>query len=840
MLVRTAMMQNNRKRTSSGTKHNNGRGRLSRAALQRIFMIMMGIVFCMYFLITIYLIQHQESNTTAFETEGGKQGPVTITYNKNKILREHIANVKARKSHTNNDDNEKAVLKNRQRQNSSISNANNKIHHRKEPTSSKFDLEEVEIHGMKHPKTINRGKESATTHSSSKTLKAYLEPVYLQDWEIKPLPVRNVTEDLLTVIEYSKVNSCQRLPELLPVDNYPDGDSFLPWIHDVFPTDDGRFIQFVAQNKRRCQSGTTPDQLDILEKMQPQLSLLQHVPIKRIKMKKENVQQQSEDEEIRYKLTSHKEADPDGIETRFICKFSDNQETLSHFNFNYDYVAKRKRNKHLFTKDGHKDNKSIHTSQLIFMCPVPTNLIEIVRDGTSVIDDYATVFVSLIPIRTPPRYGNPDQFLPPQYQIEGNNPQIHFNASVEWGDAHILPRIKDSGRWENIPVCLPTWKAYPAITSPPLLKEEMFEQPEDVVGVSSFLNSTINTKKHRVVATTWASSSYSTRGDRFAIDDGARRLDEWIRFHLMVGIDHIFIFDNSQGENSLIDVTTQFPNKVTRIRWPASVCNNNRSFHDNPGERSSQYAAESSGRLRFGPHTDWMANFDVDEYITPVGEFSLKAFLTNLDNHNTKIVSFGSWRAWPRRDLIEDPIPIQNKTICDQPHPCFELKVPNNYSILQTYNCDRQLVKTEKMPAEKQIYRTDYVLQHFVHFSTVTTYTMMNMKETIAAGMNFWKVAPDPLSRFADEQIEVTMLHAKAMATQDTAGWQKRCKGELKGECRIGVPHPDLNASSTVIKDNLGWLYNCYVNPKIEDYLIPLLNEEMKKSKIVNFTRSYR
>ena len=139
------------------------------------------------------------------------------------------------------------------------------------------------------------------------------------------------------------------------------------------------------------------------------------------------------------------------------------------------------------------------------------------------------------------------------------------------------------------------------------------------------------------------------------------------------------------------------------------------------------------------------------------------------------------------------------------------------------------------MPAEKQIYRTDYVLQHFIHFSAVTLYTMMNITETIAAAMH-GGVAPDPLSRFADERNEVTMLHAKAIATQDTAGWEKRCTGEMKrGTCRIGVPYPDLNTSSTVTKDSQGWMYNCYVNPKIENYWVPLLDKELRKSRIIDF-----
>lgn len=594
------------------------------------------------------------------------------------------------------------------------------------------------------------------------------------------------------------------------------------WIHDVFPTDNGKFIQFVAQNKRRCQTGTTPDQVDMLEKMQPQIALFQHVPIQRMRNSSH-----TEQEETRYKLTSHENADPDGIETRFICRFSTGQETLSQFNLNYDYVATRKHSTHLFTKKGHKDNKSIHTSQLIFLCPVPEDIIDIVREGSSVVDDHATLFITLVPIRTPPRYGAPNSFLPPKYQ-QGKT--YDFSVEEEWGESHILPRVEHSGRWENIPICLPTWKAFPSVAAPPP-KDETERFATDIIQ-----HPTINTKKNRVVACTWASTSYATRGDRYAVDDGARRLDEWIRFHLLTGLDHIIVYDNSHGNSSLELVTSQFPNQVTRIRWPATICNNNRTFHDSPGERSSQYAAESSCRLRFGPHTDWMANIDVDEYITPVGSYdSIKSFLKELDENRTKVIAFGSWRAWPRRDLIEPPVPIHNVTICDQPHPCFQLQVPTNRSILQTYNCDRQLLKKETMPAEKQIYRTDYVLQHFIHFTTVTLYTMMTKEETGQAGMKWGSASPDPLLRFANEQTEVTMLHTKAMATQDTAGWEKRCKGEMKGTCRIGVPYPDLNTSSTVTKDLEGWLYNCYVNPKIESYWVPRLHEQLKASTISDF-----
>jgi len=95
---------------------------------------------------------------------------------------------------------------------------------------------------------------------------------------------------------------------------------------------------------------------------------------------------------------------------------------------------------------------------------------------------------------------------------------------------------------------------------------------------------------------------------------------------LEAGFDHMFIFDNT-GANATIfrlknevdpdfgndttkednfrirddlsSVTDLFPaSKVTRVEWPATICNNNRPAHDDPGERSSQYAAEAACRMR--------------------------------------------------------------------------------------------------------------------------------------------------------------------------------------------------------------------------------------------------
>jgi hypothetical protein len=422
---------------------------------------------------------------------------------------------------------------------------------------------------------------NSRTVPHDQVLTAYLEPIDRSAWNVKPLPVRTVKADDLTEQRFPKLNSCYKLPEQWPVDDYPHDDPFLPWIHDVFPTEDGKFIQFVAQNLQRCHTGTTDEEEAILEHTAPQVALFQHVALKKL----------NDDAVIpRYRLSSHEDAEPESVSTRFICRFRPSGDiTFSEFNTDYEWVARRKGQNSMFQRDG-RNNKKVHTSQLLFRCPVPDHLVDIVRSGSSVVDDWATIFVDLIPVRTPPRYGPPDEFLTPKYaESMGGKLRQTFNPQVEWGEDHVLPELENSGRWANIPVCKPSLMTY---------------EPQTLKGPDT------NEKvKHNLVSCLWASTGYATRGNRYAVNDGQRRMLEWITFNKLLGFDHFYIFDNSgafTNQSSLQPFAHIFQGDVTVINWPSRVCNNNPNNVDSVGERSSQYAAESSCRLRFGPHTNWI------------------------------------------------------------------------------------------------------------------------------------------------------------------------------------------------------------------------------------------
>jgi hypothetical protein len=94
---------------------------------------------------------------------------------------------------------------------------------------------------------------------------------------------------------------------------------------------------------------------------------------------------------------------------------------------------------------------------------------------------------------------------------------------------------------------------------------------------------------------------------------------------------------------------------------------------------------------------------------------------------------------------------------CGRNQDCFQLQIPLNYTMLQAYNCDRQKPgeKNSQMPAEKQIYRPEYVKHHFIHYSTVTELSDMNKQDVEKRGYKWKEKAfPDQLSRFGDETNE--------------------------------------------------------------------------------------
>ena len=486
-----------------------------------------------------------------------------------------------------------------------------------------------------------------------------------------PLPMRNVHSHNLTRLmfprmSYSSTDTistiCNNIPSLLPIDDFGSTilDPYLPWIHDLFISHDSTVVNVIAQNRRRCHKGKFHN--DDLKYWEGQVSLFQPIAIKRVDTAANYTNanyNHDRDGSVQYRLSNHKEADSDGIETRFLCRFKSLDltqqtvtyagETLSTYPFNYEFVNWRK-TKHTMVEDG-KEQSFFWLSPLMFNCPIPTHLQSTMSASTFLLD--------IIPFRTPTRRNDRDGF----FFHDGHGGPMTFDADKMWGKNHIFPKAEDSGRWENLPVCG--------------LKKPLAKPPTKALEVENKNSNMTPRKPHRLVACTWTSALHQRRGNERRISDGKARLREWIAFNLLVGFDHVYIFDNtganatifrlknevdpdfgndtSKGDqhrihDDLSSVTDLFPSsQVTRIDWPATICNNNRPAHNDPGERSSQYAAEAACRTRYGPYTDWMASMDPDEYFVPMGNYtSWKEILDKVDRvEQRKILKFRSTRARP-------------------------------------------------------------------------------------------------------------------------------------------------------------------------------------------------
>ena len=500
----------------------------------------------------------------------------------------------------------------------------------------------------------------------------------------------------------------------------------------------------------------------------------------------------------RYVLAeSLNDADEDAKLTRFICRFHTvvleeerNSklrqvilgETLSNYPYNPEHANYLKRgSKPMLTSLEQGHDEQIWNSVYTIRCPVPdlrdgpTNLTSIIASGKSISqpNGVPSIYVDLVPIRTPVRRNEEGFGMPGVSKSSDRSPM--FDPKVEWGADHILPRVEASGRWSNFPICMPPTLEETLLEEVAAAKQSRLEYKEASTPATE--------KKHFLVGCVWASHSFSTRGQSTPTDSSTNaRLKEFLAYHtLIAGFGHIYVYDNSDTstDNSinatLAPVTDLFPHElVTRIPWPHRVCNNNRPAHSNPGERSSQYAAESSCRARYGPDTHWMISFDVDEFLIPVSKQwnNISHWLQRVtaSEKDTKILSFFQTRALPNIDLMI-PYSGQDTKSCSQDvnkvldascamKVCIEhtmdtlicYAVTTNHLIsdhtskdpsktfMETYNCEptkHPKPQSYAWRAKKQIYRPDFVLNHYVHYSVVTRLVLDKPLESSMVRLQF-------------------------------------------------------------------------------------------------------
>lgn len=99
--------------------------------------------------------------------------------------------------------------------------------------------------------------------------------------------------------------------------------------------------------------------------------------------------------------------------------------------------------------------------------------------------------------------------------------------------------------------------------------------------------------------------------------DEGRYFDEWIGWHLSKGVDRFFIYDNGSTDNTRDVLQPYIDSGVVEYRyWPGS---------------RRQIAAYDDCIRKYRLSTRWLAFIDLDEFIVPVKDGSIPAFLKRFE-----------------------------------------------------------------------------------------------------------------------------------------------------------------------------------------------------------------
>jgi glycosyltransferase involved in cell wall biosynthesis len=159
-------------------------------------------------------------------------------------------------------------------------------------------------------------------------------------------------------------------------------------------------------------------------------------------------------------------------------------------------------------------------------------------------------------------------------------------------------------------------------------------------------------------------------------------LTEWIAYHLLIGFEKIYIFDNDSTDQTLelLSSLSKIDTRVSYFEWPSQ-------------EGLSPQISAYNYALKYIT-TDWVAFIDIDEFLVPWQYNSISEFLTKVPNDISAVHI--NWRGFGSNQIISPDY----SSIIETFTACSEQFWGNNYHY-------------------KTIVRTDAADKVFIHYADV-------------------------------------------------------------------------------------------------------------------------
>ena len=125
------------------------------------------------------------------------------------------------------------------------------------------------------------------------------------------------------------------------------------------------------------------------------------------------------------------------------------------------------------------------------------------------------------------------------------------------------------------------------------------------------------------------------------IRNEVKHISEWVDFHLLAGIEHIYIYDN-QSDDDTFDVLQKYVSNgtVTITPWPTAF-----------GHATQIFAYTHSAVLNSN-EVEWMAFIDADEFLYPSHGVDLRVVLASLEEFSAIYIP---WRSFGPSGHVTPP-----------------------------------------------------------------------------------------------------------------------------------------------------------------------------------------
>lgn len=141
-------------------------------------------------------------------------------------------------------------------------------------------------------------------------------------------------------------------------------------------------------------------------------------------------------------------------------------------------------------------------------------------------------------------------------------------------------------------------------------------------------------------------------------------LKEWLDYHLTVGVDHFYLYDNNSNDNYQ-EIIQSYIDKglVTLINWP---------------EQNSQFKAYKHCYANYRNVTNWMSFLDADEFICLKYKTSIKEWLMDFGKYHAVNIH---WLMFGTGGVLKHDY---NKNVIEQYYTCWSKLSPHGKCFINT------------------------------------------------------------------------------------------------------------------------------------------------------------